>query len=244
MITSNSYFGSYALRAYIFMAAFAFFIVSGCAEQPVKPVVEEEPKKIVLLPVFSVIKEFRQYDEMVHRRLINQLQNLGHEPIVIADEQYQLFRKHALEQSGSIYNPAVGDFIPYDEQVYVAKLVLQLSKSIDFDLLMLPELSLRAATVDGDMLVWDGVRMPQVIKGGQDKTFRSPDKARGLSLKIAIYTRAGRELVKHYTGVAVPYYLDLQQSPVRYRLRKQLFDDDQLNTSIALALKTLQPRSQ
>ena len=96
----------------LFTIAFILSIVFGCAEQAVKPAVVQETKKIVVFPVFSVIKEFRQYDAMVHSHLVAQLQSLGHEVVVVADEQYRSLRHHALEQSGSIYNPTVGDFIP------------------------------------------------------------------------------------------------------------------------------------
>ncbi len=237
MITINK-----PLVSYVFLVTFMLLMFSACAEQPTKPEVSEDSQKIIVFPVFSIVKEFHQYNDEVHGRLIAELQKLGFDVVTVSEEQYRDIRHHALEQSGSIYNPAVGDFVPYNEQVYVADIVLQLAKSVNFDLLLMPELTLRTATVDGDLLVWDGVRLPQVIKGKKNKTYRVPDKARGLSLKIALYTRAGREQVKHYTGVAVPYYLDLERRPPSYRLREQLFDDGQLDASIELALKTLKVR--
>lgn len=221
---------------------FSFIVLSACAEYVVKPAEPEavmERKTIVVLPVFTVVRAFRPYGTEVHQQLVKELEQAGHDCFVVSDKQYKSLRHQALEQSGSIYNPAVGDFVAYKEDVYAASMIEQLSKLGDFDLMLIPELVLRTAAVDGDQLVWDGVRLPMVVKGERDATFKAPGKARGLSFKGTVYTSNGREVVKRYSGFAVPYYLDLGATPPNYRIRETLYDEATLDVGIKRAIDVL-----
>jgi hypothetical protein len=222
-----------------------FLGLMACSQSAVKPVlVEETQKRIVVLPVFSLVKEFRQYSDDVHQRLLGQLKSMGYDPIVLEHAHYQQIRRQALEQSGSIYNPMVGEFVPYKEDVYLASLVEQLGSEEGFDLILLPELVLRDAKLDGDLMVWDGAKLPFQVSGDKKQRYKTPSRIRGLSLEIEVYTPGLRQKVRHFGAIAVPYYYDLNTTPPRFKLRENLFDGKVVDAGIGLAIDPLVNKQQ
>ena len=214
--------------------------LTACSQQPTKPAsVDEAQKRIVVLPVFSLVKDFRQYSDDVHQRLLRQLKSMGYDTIVLEHTQYQQMRRQALEQSGSIYNPMVGEFVPYKEDIYLASLVEQLRTQESFDLILLPELVLRDAKLDGDLMVWDGGKLPFQISGDKKQRYKTPSRVRGLSLEIEVYTPTLRQKVRHFGAIAVPYYFDLNTKPPSFKLRENLFDGKVVDAGVGLAIEPL-----
>ncbi len=187
-----------------------------------------EAQKVVVLPIFSLVKEFRQYTPLIHQTLVDSLSARGFDCFVIGEKQYLEMRKKALQESGSIYNPGVGEFIPFNEDVYIADFVQQLTSVGDFNLLLFPELLLRTAMVNGDFVAWDGTNQPLIVKGNADGNAKIPKIARGLSLKVVAYTIRGERRMEQFGGLAVPYYLDLTSTPASFKLRDNLMEQEKL----------------
>ncbi len=215
-------------------------LLAGCAEIPVQkqnPIAL--PQKLVVLPVVTMMGELRMQGYRIHSNLKAKLEELGCDCNTIGKDQYQSFRRQALEQSGSIYDPAVGEFMPLKEDRYVESMISQLVTSGDYDGVVFVELVLRRAVFDDGRLIWDDTVQPLVVIGGELKNHRLLQQTRGLSINLHILDREGDLLYKQIAGISVPFELDLTVKPPHFRLRQLPFNNSQLNAALEMLMAGL-----
>lgn len=212
-------------------------LASGCTTGPVEP--EQQPQKAIVLPIFTLHKELRSDASMVQNELREALQEAGYDCVELTADEFEKLQRTAFDESGSIYNPTVGEYIPLDDAKYRKSLLQQL-RTRTFDVLIIPELQLRQALVQGKTIVWDGVSREMEVRG--DGKYLIPREARGLSLFVSAYGSTGVLVGKGAGGITVPFYLDTTIPDAQFQLRQTFYDADEVSEGVAKAIMGLRRR--
>lgn len=224
-----------SLRRLVFLSlSLMLVLAAGCTTEPVEP--ERQSEKMVILPVFTLHKELRRDASIVQNELVRALRDAGYDCVEISAEDFEQLQRNAFNESGSIYNPSVGEYVALDESKYRASLLQQM-RARSFDVMVLPELKLRAAQVQDNAILWDGVSRNLQVQGNTQ--YLAPQQARGLSLLVIAYGSTGTVVGRGIGGITVPFYLDATTSNVQFRLRDSFYDVDEVSEGIAIAIKGL-----
>jgi hypothetical protein len=224
-----------SLRRLVFLSLSLFLLIAtGCTTEPVEP--ERQPEKAVILPVFTLHKELRRDASIVQSQLVRALREAGYDCAELGAEDFEKLQRTAFDESGSIYNPTVGEYVALDDSKYRASLLQQL-RTRSFDMVILPELKLRSATVQDKAILWDGVSRSLQVEGNAQ--YLAPRQARGLSLLVMAYGSTGVLIGRGIGGITVPFYLDATTSNVQFKLRDSFYDIDEVSEGVEIAIKGL-----
>lgn len=223
-----------------------YVFLHGCASQPatrdtppVSPVKPAKQQTVVVIPVFSLLKDFRSMSEDISQELMIQLEQNSFDSFVLNKKMFKVLNRKALEESGAIYNPEVGQFVPTRRDVYIKSLVKQLGSVGEFNLLLVPEITMRRARISGDEVWWDNQSMPLPVSGKSKTAYKVPAEGRGLSLKLSAYTSSGGEQMTSYGAIAVPFYLDLSKTPPEFKARKKVLQMTDFSAAVKQAMQPL-----
>lgn len=228
-----------ALLAALLTACAALETQSGAGKHAATSVLLENNPRVIVLPMFTLIKEFRQYDDLVHAELVKRLDALGYDTFLLSDKQYKDIRRQALIESGAMYNPRIGLYLPSDMPVYIQSILRQLAQLGDYHLVIFPELQLRKAVLAGDKVGWDGIVRPFLKEGRVTSLYKVPNAAKGLSIKVSAYTASGGLQMEGFGGLVVPYILNLNDTPPSYYLRRDMFAGAKLDSGFDFLLAPL-----
>jgi hypothetical protein len=209
-------------------------LLEGCTTEPLEP--QQQVEKAIVLPLFTLHKELRSDLSIVQTQLVRALEAAGYECEQISEEEFEKLRDNAFSESGSIYNPSVGEYVALEPVAYRKSLLQQL-RSRGFDVMILPELQLRAASVQGNSILWDGVSRDVIVRGSG--RFLMPREARGLSLAVTAYGSTGVLVGRGFGGITVPFYLDTTGSTAQFRLRDAFYDSAEVKEGVAIAIRGL-----
>lgn len=213
------------------------FLTSACTTEVVRP----EPRKVnaktlVLLPVASVRQNIGSLSGDIEASLYERLTKDGFEVILPDPQTFEMISTAAMDESGSIYNPNVKQFIPYDRAVYMKALIDLLKKYYAHDAILDPEVLLRSAKVSGDDAVWDGIkREVEVIDAPTG--YRLPPMAKGISLRLASYTRNGSGIVLTFAGIDLPYVVEFRDKEPQFVLKDQYFTEKEAKDAVKRVLE-------
>lgn len=210
---------------------------AGCTTEPVEP--EQQPQNAIVLPVFTLHKELRGDVGIVQSQLLKSLRDAGYHCSELSGEEFEKLQRVAFEESGSIYNPSVGEYVALDDGRYRASLLQQL-RGRKFDVVIVPELQLRAAQVQDKKILWDGVTREMEVRGTSN--YLAPRQARGLSLLVAAYGSTGVLVGRGIGGITAPFYLDATSNDVQFRLRDAFYDATEVNEGVTIAIRGLRRR--
>jgi len=211
---------------------------SGCGSGASKP--ELPVQKAVVLPVSTLHKELRRDVGIVQSHLVEALDDAGYDCVVISVDEFARLQANAFDVSGSIYNPTVGEFVALDDAKYRASLLQQLRARGAFDVMIMPELTLRAARIKGNVISWDGVNRDLEVRG--DGKYLTPREARGLSLLVSLYGNNGNMVGRGIGGIAVPFYLDVHTEVAKFQLRDAFYAPDEVSEGVGIAVNTFRRR--
>jgi hypothetical protein len=210
------------------------FMGGGCTTEPVEP--ERQSEKAIVLPVITLHKELRTDLSIVQNQLLKALKDAGYDCVELSEEEYEKLQRNAFDEAGSIYNPSVGEYVALDDGRYRASLLQQL-RARKFDVMIVPELKLRAVRVEANSILWDGVTRDIEVRG--NGKYLAPREARGLSLLVAAYGSTGVLVGRGIGGITVPFYLDATSNDVQFHLRDAFYDVDEITEGVAIAIKGL-----
>lgn len=202
----------------------------------------QPPAMVVLLPVGSISVEMRDGIDTVQLAAQNILSDLGYDVFVVKPRTYKILRDNALANSGSIYSPTVGEFVPLDDEVYAQAMLAQIQQQAQVQLLLMIDLELRDVSNDGHELIWDDARAQLEVVNTKSIAYAQPSSMKGLSFKIKAYDGQGRKRFVNRTGFALPYRLRVSEQLAEYQLRENLFSDlDSVQQTMRQALKPFSP---
>jgi hypothetical protein len=181
-------------------------------------------------------KELRRDASIVQNELRKALQDAGYDCVELSADDFEKLQRNAFDESGSIYNPSVGEYIALDDAKYRASLLQQL-RTRAFNIMILPELQLRPARVQGNNIIWDGVTRNMEVRG--TGKYLAPREARGLSLSVSAYGSTGVVVGRGIGGITVPFYLDATSSNVQFQMRDAFYDIDEVSEGVEIAIKRL-----
>jgi hypothetical protein len=231
-------FSSIRVRRDFYMPILCLLAMLGtaCTMAPAKP--ELPLQKAIVLPVSTLHKELRGDAAIVQNQLAEALNEAGYDCYVITVQDFEQLQRKAFDESGSIYNPSVGEYVALDDARYRNSLLRQLRARGAFDVMVVPELMLRAARIQGNVISWDGVSRDLEVRG-QSK-YLMPREARGLSLLVNAYGNNGGLAAKGIGGITVPFYLDARSNDTQFRLREAFYDVGEVSEGVDLAVKAFQ----
>jgi hypothetical protein len=206
----------------LFVLSVIASLLVGCASSvPVKPSVEVPKldltgKVFVVAPAVTLHPELREMTEDIQREAVRQLQAKGLESSLTESAVFERNHQLALTESGSIYDPALGEFLPLNQKLYARQLMQGLSVDGEFDYLMMPELVLRSARVEGGLAYWDSGVERVAAEGGP-----LPVSIKGLSVKMTLYRRDGSRVFQSFGAVTLPFKIEYKRQQAQYVLRQE-----------------------
>lgn len=213
-------------------------LLIGCETVPVEETLVVKAKTILVLPADSLHKELDPFYGDVQQRLAEMISARGFAVTTIEGKEYQQLYDEALTVSGSVYEPGVGKMVPLNRGAFSKAIIDLISERKRFDIVVLPEMVLRTANVDGDKAVWDGIEREFTWVKEPEDVYRLPAKASGLSLRLEAYTDNGAQLLVKFSGIALPYNLRSDNGRFIFDLKDPFFSRDELNDSVDLVLKS------
>lgn len=220
------------------LLAVFLLLLNGCGTNASKP--DLAVRKAVVLPVSTLHKELRRDVGIVQSQLVEALENAGYDCLVIQADEFTRMQANAFDVSGSIYSPTVGEFVALDDAKYRASLLQQLRARGVFDVMIMPELTLRAARINGNVISWDGVSRDIEVRG--NNKYLTPREARGLSLLVSLYGNNGNVVGRGIGGITVPFYLDAQTNDVKFQLRDVVYDLNEVSEGVGIAVNAFRRR--
>ncbi len=211
--------------------------LNGCEMVPDTKPLMIDANKVVVLHVEALHKELKDSSKPIYRQLINNIEKKGFQVESMTAEHYQQLREEALLVSGSVYDPNVGRFIPLNRSVYIKAIVDLSARQFSHDIVLIPEVVLRTASVVGDKASWDNVEREVTFINQPLSTYDLPRKIKGLSLRLAGYTYNGAEVFLNFSGVSLPYHMRYFDGKITPDLKEQFFTDDELEEGVDLALE-------
>lgn len=192
---------------------------------------------VVLLPIESLHSELLEQDNEIYPLLEQAIAKKKFVVTTSNAEQFQPALDQALADAGSIYDPSVGQFLPSDRQIYIKSLIDYYSKETTVDVLVLPELLIRNARVHGDTAAWDGVERDVELTEKPNKPYTSLREARGLSIKLSVYSRNGAFLQQSYAGISLPYTVNYNQKPAELNLKDEFMSVKEQRQAVTAVLR-------
>ncbi len=194
---------------------------------------------VLLLPVTSLHQELSDTQAQIESILTANLKKKGFKVVTITAEQYTAVNQQALDDSGSIYSPEVGSFTPLNRSSYAKSIAARLNSKLTFDLLLLPELTLRSAAVEGESVTWDSVKRKIELQAAPGSITRLPEQSKGLSVSLTAYTQGGVRVNQVYGGISLPYTISFIKDQPNYVLKPEFFTDKEAAEGVKKALSQL-----
>lgn len=227
------------------LVSLALMAVSCATESSSKrtPPPEKVPiSSILVLPVTSKNQNLGDDAALTEKLIYQELSDQGYQVILPDLQTFKRLYDAALIESGSIYNPKTKSFLPLDRSIYMRYMIDNLKRYYDHDVLIDPEILLRPAKVIGDDAVWDSFKAEVEVKNAPKSGYRIPPMAKGISLRLASYTRNGAGIELTFVGVALPYYVYFNDGEADLELKKTFFTKKEIKDAVERALQPLLER--
>lgn len=202
------------------LLVFAVF-VTACSTVETRSGPTVKAQNVVVLPIESLHSELLEQDNNLYQLLVQVINKKKFVVISNTAEEFQPALDQALADAGAIYDPSVGQFLPSDRQVYIKSLIDYYSRGNTVDVIVLPELLIRRTGVRGDTASWDGVERTIELSEKPEKTYKALREARGLSLKLSVYSRQGAFLLQSYAGISLPFTVNYNSEPAELNLKRE-----------------------
>ena len=218
------------------LTAIVGFLISSCETVPAKEPLKINAHRVVVLHVESLHKELKKAAEPAYQQLIKNIEKKGFYVVPLTAADNQLLRDKAMELSGSVYDPQVGEFVPLDRFTYIKAMIDLSAKLFSHDVVLMPEVVLRTTNVVGDEMQWDGVKREISFINQPAAAYDLPQRGKGLSLRLAGYTRNGAKVFLDFSGISLPYHLRYVNGKLTLQLKEQFFTDKELKDGVDMAL--------
>lgn len=218
----------------LLFASLTFLV--GCASQITTPVYQA--KHLLLLPVQSLHKELQANEAMVNELLYQSLESSRFEVRHLSAKQYKTLHAKALEVSGAIYSPAVGDYTPLNTGLYAKALLAMVHDDWQVDTVIMPKLLLRDAQMQNNKVSFDGVTKPLEYAANTPNTWL-PERPRGLSLQLSAYNLDANSIEPVFAGLSLPFIIKQESNKPKYILKTEFFTENEAKKACKMASKKL-----
>lgn len=224
------------LQPFILFVLAMLMVACSTVETRSGPTVKAQ--NVVILPIESLHSELLEQDGDLYELLV---QAIGKKKFAVTSnsaEEFQPALDQALADAGAIYDPSVGQFLPSDRQIYIKSLIDYYSHESTVDVIVLPELLIRRANVRGDTASWDGVERTIELSEKPEKTYKSLREARGLSIKLSVYSRQGAFLLQSYAGISLPFTVNYNSEPAELNLKRKYMTLKEQRQAVDMVLQS------
>lgn len=153
--------------------------------------------------------------DSINAELISQIQKLGHQ-VDIGNEEW-IDATRTLRHHVQYWSDAESVQITEESMAAIAQ-------EMDSDIIILPTLLERQAKLKYRSAKWDGTKQRVIYKGrGKNKRWEGSGSTTAISLRLNAYNSNGQWLFTTYGGMALPFYVDLNQES--YVLKDIIFSD-------------------
>lgn len=212
-------------------------LLSACSTVETRSGPTIKAQNVVILPIESLHHELLEQNNGLYDLLAQSVQKKKFHVITSSKEEFQPFLDQALSDAGAIYDPSVGQFLPSDRQIYIKSLIDSYSRENTVDVVILPELLIRKAHIYGDTASWDGVERAVELTEKPDKPYSSLREARGISIKLSVYTRNGAFLLQSYSGISLPYTVNYNKKPAELELKDEFMTQKEQMQAVDAVLR-------
>lgn len=218
------------------LATFAL-ILSACSTVETRSGPTVKAQNVVLLPIESLHNELLEQENELYELLAQAVHKKRFHVITSTADEFQPALDQALSDAGAIYDPNVGQFLPSDRQIYIKSLIDYYARENAVDVIVLPEILIRKARVYGDTASWDGAERSVELSEKPEKPYSSLREARGLSIKLSVYTRNGSFLLQSYAGVSLPYTVNYNKKPAELELKTEFMTQKEQRQAVDAVLR-------
>lgn len=213
-------------------------LLLSCTSEPVIKREQMLAQTVLLLPLSTLHQELTQGGELIAEQLEQQLSRHGFTVFALAPQVHQRYVDKALEISGAVYDPNIGQFVPLDKGVYAYNFVRLIAVDYEFDVVLNPQLLLRTTRVNMDEAQWDGVSREIEFVVKPEKNYQIPRSAKGVSLRLNGYSRNGGSVSTGFGGVSLPYRVDLAQGIKGFKLKESFYTKSEIKEGVKVALES------
>lgn len=216
----------------------AVFVFTGCTTVEEQKLPVYGANTILLLPVKSLHKELKTSEPSVDLVLKSQFEKTKFNIITLTTAEYERANKEALEISGSVYKPDVGDYVPLNTRLYASSLKNILADKYSFDTLVLASLLLREAKLDEDLIIFDGAERKLEYEQGSPRGLL-PRRPRGLSLQLNAFAQRNNATIDVFGGISLPFFIRVKDNKPEFVIKQQFFTEKELSEGLKIAVKQL-----
>lgn len=219
--------------------AVALSLLPGCTTEPAVKHDRMVANSIILLPVTSVHDELLAGSEQITKELEKRLRAQGFDVFQLPPQQVAAFKAQALESTGSVYEPKVKKTVPLDKSKYHYQLIRLAAREYDFDLIVIPQLWLRKTRINIDEARWDDVSREVEFINKPETIYKLPKSARGVSLRLSVYSSNGGKVDSSFGGISLPYKIDYSEGKAGFELKKQFYTHSEIKEGVKIVLNHL-----
>ena len=225
-------------RIGILSVLITLFLVVGCARVTQVKLKVYDAQRILLLPTQSKHKELKDSTTSIDKQLFTRFNQSKFTVITPSTDDFSQAHKTALESSGAIYDPAVGNYVPLNSRDYILSLSGLLSLRYQFDSIAVPKLVLRQASIETKYVLIDGSKRKFEYMPGTPNSIL-PRQVKGLSLQLKVYTRNNNNTKAVFSGISLPFLIREQNNQPEFVLKTVFFTEKELKQGVDAAIKAL-----
>lgn len=232
----NSLFGCVKKTRLAGSLLIALLMLGACTSNTQLPVYQAQ--HIVLLPTQAMYKELQNYEQIIDNLLQARLEKTAFIITVLSEQQYKQLNERALESSGAIYDPNLGQYLPLNTKDYAYALESLISQKMPVDALFMPRLLLRDGAAKKQKVAFDGV-VRKLEYADEVPTSLALPTTKGLSIQLRGYSKSNNALKPAVGGISLPYRLALKDNRLVIDMKPSLFTDKEAKQGVGIAVKQL-----
>ncbi len=146
-------------------------------------------------------------------------------------------------KAGGIYNAQDGTLDRDRLSVVLRNTVKKLCNVYSVDAVVIPEIVARKATLEGNIMHWDGVVRPIEYQDRSELSFNARPfntfngSSTGLSLMVFIVDRTGRQVLRNVAGIESPHKVAWEGKEIKFVPRKDMLANTaSIREAVAISL--------
>lgn len=223
-------------------------ILSACATSVSKPVADNfiaqtyvrpaKGSRVIILPPTAKYRDFQPGLDLVEDELEKQVLAAGYEPQLVVRSDFDLVWREEVDAVGGVYDATTGALRAAKYEQATAAMVRRIATELKGQLLLVPQLVLRTAKLDGGNVEWDGRTFTVPITKSDRRVTKFSGNIPGLSLQISAFDVGGGLQFGSHGALLFPYRHNMEE--VVNEVRPDMFSHrDEIVEGVAIALMPL-----
>lgn len=194
--------------------------------------------RVIILPPTTKFRNFQAGLDLVEEDLEKQVLAAGYDPQLVVRSDFELVWLDEVNAVGGIYDQTTGVLNTSKYEQATAAMARRIASELKGQFLLVPELVLRDAQLEGSNANWDGRTFSVPIKNSGGRLLKLSGTLKGLSLQISALDAHGVLQFRSRGALLFPYVHNAEK--IMNEVRPDMFTSrDEMVEGIAIALMPL-----